>query len=290
MDITHITHCFLVSQASSTITMSQSTSSNRNKGHRTDRFLEITKTLEFSWFFGHFLVTLLSPVCFLSGNTFLYRLIYVAVLESFGIILYQHYYLKNNSSFNFDLITKSILNDENFYYFILAQIWLFMPSNKLSILPYFIFSLFHGLRYLQTVFLPQVFQLDQSNPWIIKIQSFVKNYNERCLYWVASIELVILIQSIFKALLWYERSWICLIIYSIFLKIRYENSKYLTSVFSQWRVRMDGIISHPSIPPSVKRFYNTLKLNLIQLSKYQLTPRDSPHGQFTTSSNTKKSI
>ncbi|KAK5960019.1 nucleoporin POM33 PWA37_002505 [Arxiozyma heterogenica] len=283
-------HSLTASERSSTSKMAQSTSNNRNHSGRTNRFLEIVKTLEFFWFSGHFLVTLLSPACFLTGNTFLYRLIYVAVLESFGIILYQHYYLKNNSSFNLDSIKKSLLNDENFYYFILAQIWLFMPANKLSILPYFIFSLFHGLRYLQTVFLPQVFQLDQSNPWIVKIQSFVKNYNERCLYWVASVELVILIQVIFKALLWYERSWICLIIYSIFLKIRYENSKYLTSVFSQWRVRMDGIISHPSIPPTVKKFYNTLKLNLIQLSKYQITPRNSQHAQSTASSNSKKAI
>ena len=270
--------------------MSPATSTNHRNVNATDRFLQIVKTLEFVWFCGHFLVTLLTPIYFLFGSVFVYRFIYVAVLESFGIILYQHYYLKNNSSFNLDSVKQSLLNDENFYYFILAQIWLVMPSYKLSVLPYFIFSLFHGLRYLQTVFLPQVFQLDQSNLWISKIQTFVKNYNEKCLYWVASIELVILIQCIFKALLWYEKSWICLFIYSIFLKIRYENSKYLTSVFSQWRVRMDGVISHPSIPPSVKRVYNNLKLNLIQLSKYQLTPKNTKHTHSTTSSTNRKDI
>ncbi|CAL9728002.1 pore membrane protein of 33 kDa [Monosporozyma unispora] len=253
------------------------------------RFLQLANTLQFIWFSGHLVVVLSTPLYLLTFSDFLYRAIYVAVLESFGIILYQQYYLKTHS-INIQAIKSSLFNDENFFYFILASIWLFMPQSSITVLPYFIFSLFHGLRYLESVFLPKVFLLNETNSWIIRIKNFSKDYNERCMYWVASIELLILVQSIFKALFWYKNSWIGLIIYSIFIKVRYENSKYLTSVFSQWRVRLDGIISHPSIPPAVKRTYNTLKLKLIQISKYQVTPRGAHSSASTSSSTDKKAI
>lgn len=264
--------------------------SDQNQTTPYQRLLELMSTLQFIWFSGHLVVILFAPLYLLTFSSFLYRCIYLAVLESFGIILYQQYYLKTNS-INFNVVKDSLFNDENFFYFILASVWLFMPQNSITILPYFIFSLFHGLRYLQTVLLPKVLQLAETNPWIVRIKNFNRDYNERCMYWVASIELLTLVQSIFKALLWYPNSWIALFIYAVFIKVRYENSKYLTSVCSQWRVRLDGIISHPSIPPTLKRFYNTAKLRLIQLSKYQITPNvPKQNHSASTSSTNKKDI
>lgn len=258
----------------------------------TERFLKLANSLQFIWFAGHLVVILSTPLYLFTFSDFLYRTIYVAVLESFGIILYQQYYLKTHS-ISIQAIKNSLFNDENFFYFILASIWLFLPQSSITILPYFIFSLFHGLRYLETVFLPKVFLFNETNSWIVRIKNFSKDYNERCMYWVASIELLIFVQCIFKALLWYRNSWIGLVIYSFFIKVRYENSKYLTSVFSQWRVRLDGIISHPSMPPAVKRSYNTLKLKIVQISKYQLTPKTahpSSSSASTSASTDKKAI
>lgn len=234
-----------------------------------DKLIKLSRSLEFTWFLGHLVVLLFSLLFLVSFKTSAYRIIYLGVLNSFGIIIYQQHILKSIPK-NKEI--HSILNDENFSYFILALIWLVMPVNTFSIVPYLIFATFHVLKYSQNTLLPTVLNFTKENSKYVNIIStFTEQYNEKCMFWVASSELFIFIISLLKALAWYKKSWIILALYSLFIKVRYENSKYLRLVCAQWRVRMDGIISLPQIPPPVKKGYNFLKLKLIELSAFQLT-------------------
>ena len=156
--------------------------------------------------------------------------------------------------------------------------WLLTPVFSLSLVPYILFSIFHYLTYLQNTLLPKVLTQTkdasgkiEENKIIGMIGRFNAKYNERCMFWVASTELLIEIILILRAIAFYRRSWIMFALFSLFIKIRYELSKYTKTAFAKWRVRMDGIISHPSVPPKIKEIYNLIKTKLIHLSGIPLT-------------------
>lgn len=230
-----------------------------------DRFLKVAKTLQFSWFVGHFIVVLSSLMYLFKYSEGLYRFAYVGVLASFGIITYQQGLHQK--------VSLALLTNENVLYFALALMWFFTPRFSMSLVPYLLFSVFHVLVYLKTTLLPQVFSqtLEQKSKLVVFIDKFVLDYNERCMYWVSTTELIILVLLIIRAICFVTRSWIVLVVYILFIKVKYETSKYMKAAFSQWRVRMDGVISHPSVPPQAKAAYNQFKTQLINLSKISIT-------------------
>ncbi|KAG0669304.1 hypothetical protein C6P45_003903 [Maudiozyma exigua] len=267
----------------------ESTAHKELKGTVKERLVSLTENLQFAWFAGHAVVLLCSFLYLFSFNRIVYRIAYLGVLHSFGIIIYQQYYQGNktgstsgnassthtNGASNFSL--NSLINDENVLYFVLAAMWLLTSIFSMSLVPYSLFSLFHVLKYLQNVLLPVVFGISkENNNTVATVAKFTHTYNERCMYWVGTSEIVIVVLLFLRALLWYPSSWIVLITDLLFLKLRYENSKYTKAAFSQCRVRLDGIISHPSIPPQIKSAYNLAKTKLIEISHYQLGRVDEP--------------
>lgn len=237
------------------------------------KLLHLSKTLQFAWFLGHVTTLLSSIICFSSLNRFFYRLAWFGVLESFGIITYQHYYPKSNAAGSQSQVTpQALLHNGDVLYFALAFLWFLSPMFTLALLPYAMFSTFHVLIYSKSVLLPEVVNLNADNSKLVGfITTFVRNYNERCMYWVGSIELALEGLLALRALLFYPRSWIVFLAYSLFVKIRYENSKYMQATFAQWRVRLDGIMSSPSVPLVIKRAYGGAKSALIRVSHFRLS-------------------
>ncbi|CAG59455.1 uncharacterized protein GVI51_G03641 [Nakaseomyces glabratus] len=244
-----------------------------------DRFLKVAKSLQFAWFAGHFLVVVSSLLYLFRFCETLYRCAYVGVLASFGIITYQQGLHQQ--------LSLSLLTNENVLYFALALVWFFTPRFSLSLVPYFMFSVFHVLVYLKTTLLPQVFNqtVESKSKVVMFIDKFVLDYNERCMYWVSTTELLMLFLLFVRAVLFFSRSWIVLVVFTLFIKVKYETSKYMQAAFAQWRVRMDGVISHPSVPPQIKSLYNQLKFQLVQLSKVTIT-RAAPGTHGSTSAST----
>lgn len=246
------------------------------------RFMAVAKSLQFAWFTGHSVVLISSILYLLKMSEFYYRLAYLGVIESFGIIIYQQFFTRNEPLQTQDAAaTKAsiksrvagLLKSEDVLYLVLANFWLFTPRFSFSLIPFFAFAVFHVLIYVEKVLLPKVFHLSSkdSSKILSFIDKFVVQYNDLCMHWVGTAELLIFILVLFRAILCFRRSWIILVVYAIFIKLRYENSKYMKAAFAQWRVRMDGIISHPSIPPFVKRAYNAIKMSLVRLSEYRLS-------------------
>lgn len=260
-----------------------STAANTKKpqvpqGSVSERFMRVAKTLQFSWFTGHFIVVLSSLLYLFKFSESLYRFAYVGVLASFGIITYQQGLHQK--------LSLALLTNENVLYFALALLWFFTPRFSMSLVPYLMFSVFHVLVYMKTTLLPQVFNqtLEQKSKVVMFIDKFVLDYNERCMYWVSTTELINLVLLVIRAIFFVQRSWIVLVVYILFIKIKYETSKYMKAAFAQWRVRMDGVISHPSVPPQAKALYNTFKNQLINLSKISIT-KAQPAPQETKKEN-----
>ncbi|QLQ79727.1 hypothetical protein HG537_0C03750 [Torulaspora globosa] len=236
------------------------------------KFLRLSRTLQFAWFVGHVITLMASMFCFMSTNQALYRIAWLGVIESFGIITYQHYASKSKTSSEQKFTPQALLQNGDVLYFLLALMWFITPKFTLALVPYSFFSLFHVLIYCKSILLPEVFSLTAENSKVVSlITNFVRNFNERCMYWVGSMELNLFLFLALRALLWYPRSWIILLAYTLFIKIRFENSKYMQATFAQWRVRFDGAVSHPSIPPVLKRGYGKVKSLLIQISQFRLS-------------------
>ncbi|CCH61218.1 hypothetical protein TBLA_0E01610 [Henningerozyma blattae CBS 6284] len=228
---------------------------------------EILKSLQFCWFLGHALVLICSTLYTVLGFSSLYYVSLLGVIESFGIITYQHFILhKNKITFN------SVARNDNAQYLGLALLWLFTSRFPFALVPYFMFSLFHGLIYLKTTLLPHVCKWNSTNSKTVReISTFVHTYNDRCMHYVGVTELFILVLAILRAILWFPNSWMVLIFYSIFMKLKYESSKYTKAAFAQWRVRLDGLIAHPSVPLPVKQMYTNAKLLLTRVASHNIT-------------------
>ncbi|CCD24614.1 nucleoporin POM33 NDAI_0D03000 [Naumovozyma dairenensis CBS 421] len=237
------------------------------------RFVRLTKSLQFYWFLGHAITLFASFIYFFtfSFKQSWYRIAFFGALQSFGVLIYQQQFLsKSTTSKPAASEEVQILEYENILYFILALTWISTPKLSIALVPYIAFSTLHFSSYLQSTLLPKLFPGATADKVSSYISKFHECYNEKSMYWVASGELLIECILILRALLFFPKSWIVLIIYSLFLKVKFELSKYSTTVFAQWRVIFDGIISHPMVPPQIKKAYNFIKLNLISLSNFKL--------------------
>lgn len=243
---------------------------------RADRFLNVAKTLQFVWFCGHAFTLVCSLIYLATFCPKVYRAAYFGVLESFGIITYQQYYLKQGTLKDRSLSPAALLLNDDLLYFGMAIFWFLTPRFSLSLAPYAAFSLFHVLIYGKSVLLPQVFGMGSENARVAKISDFIRHYNEKCMYWVGSIELFTWVWLSLRALFFCKRSWILWLAYSFFLKVRFENSRYVKSAFAQWRVRLDGVVSHSSVPPFVKQWYHRFEVLLLQVSRYRLSKTSTP--------------
>lgn len=234
-------------------------------------FSSPANTLQGAWFLGH-MVTLIASVAYpLTLDEQYYRLAYFSILESFGIIIYQHFFVQPVPKEN-KLTFKSLIQNENVLYFALALLWFFTPIIGTSLLPFTIFSFFHALSYMDNTFLPKVCGFTKENSKLLaKMSQLIANYKDRSMYWVANIELSILSDLFRRALLWYPGSWINLVLYTLFIKIRYENSKYMQSSCTQWKTRTDNIFNHRFVPTIAKQLYNSFQSIVIKLSHYQLS-------------------
>ncbi|CAR30383.1 nucleoporin POM33 [Lachancea thermotolerans CBS 6340] len=253
------------------------------------RFLELLKTSQFAWFAGH-LVALASAFLYLvtfrggsSGahNTF-YRVLYLGVIESFGIIIYQQHFKRGTPAAGASSagprppVLQLILRDDNALYVALAFMWLLTPRLSLTMFPYVVFSFFHFLTYLKSVILPQVFEIGAKSRLVMAIDKFVRENSDRSMVWSSFSELVCLALVLMRALLWYPKSWITAIVYCLFIKIRYETSPYMKSGVKKWEVRLDGLVSHPQVPAALKNGYVLFKNNIRELRKYNLSGTAPP--------------
>lgn len=245
---------------------------------RIENFLHLAKTLQFAWFCGHALTLISSTLYFITYCPKIYRVAYIGVLESFGIITYQHYYLKQSSLQDKSLSPSALLLNDDLLYFGMALIWFITPRFTLSLVPYAVFSLFHVLIYCKSVLLPQVFDMGPESKGVSAISNFLSQYNERSMYWMGSVEIFTWVWLTLRALLFRRRSWIVWLFYSFFLKIRFENSKFVKSSFAQWRVRLDGIVSHSAVPSTVKQWYHRFEVLLLEISRHRLSKDNSVTG------------
>lgn len=212
--------------------------------------------------------TILYLLSYKSGgwlNKSWYTLIFVGAIDTFGIVLYEN--LAKYKTTTGSLSYGALLQDDNVHYLYDGLIWLFLPRRTLAIAPFFFFAIFHVLSFSATEILPA---LSVSNSLYSKVSNFAKIHHERSRRLAANFELLLLIQLIFRALFWKKGSWISLILYSLFIKLKTERSVFTRNALKNWEVRIDGIVSAQNVPPVIKSQWVSVKRGLKSIGSYSL--------------------
>lgn len=217
------------------------------------------RTLQFAWFVGH-VITLISV--FFYGLTYLkigagcykfwYQLALLGIIESFGILIFQ---FVQKSGLNISLL----LNDDNTQYFVLASFLLLLrPYVLVILLPFALFSLFHVLAYTNGYLLP-IFSLED-HAVAKMINNFVSTNNTKSIQLASIFEIYTYAWLVVRVLAFRKRSLTPFLLYSIFIKIRFERSVFTRNYVKSIEVHVDSLVNqYAAQVPAIKNSWVQVK-------------------------------
>lgn len=213
----------------------------------TEKLLELVYTLQFAWFVGNVLTVvgfIASTLTFLRILPSLYKIDYLVtllgVLISFGILVLQ---LVQKNGLRFGILIR----DDNTHYILLGGFLLFLrPYVWLTLVPFAIFSTFHVLAYVNGYILPLV-GLDKSN-LSTTITNFVSQNNAKSIEAASGIELLTYVWLLLRMITFRKRSLSPVLVYTVFLKKRYEVSGFTRSYVKSIADAGDKIVNDVNHP------------------------------------------
>lgn len=187
-------------------------------------------------------------------GAFWYRETYTFVVLTFGYILYGDYASGQLNISN----PASLLQDTTVQYLLCSLLWLLTPPYVGTLPPFVIFSFSHVVNYTSSYLLP-LLGYPPSSPLIQSMQSFITNNSTRFLFAAANIEFIILLRLIFHLFTFTKLAFIRFAVFLVFFKLRYQTSAFTHKVIQLWEIKIDNILSNPSVPYSVKEGWVTAK-------------------------------
>lgn len=181
---------------------------------------------------------------------FWFYLATLGIIESFGILIFQ---LVSKKS----LQVSGLLKDDNTQYFLLGFFLLLLrPYIMLPLLPFGLFSAFHVLAYTKGHLLP-AFGMGDS-PIATKLGHFVSTNNTKSIQVASLLEIVSWFWLLVRVVTFRKRSLTPFLVYTVFLKLRYEKSVFTRNHFKQLEVRIESAVNNAN-NPAVKNAWIQLK-------------------------------
>lgn len=243
-----------------------------------DRLLALVKTLQFGWFMGHLTLLLctirytIAVVRFNAGSSFaqfVYRVAFLSAAVTYGIVVFKAYRAKiqKGQGGNPQQQAMSLLSDENVQYLIMALVWLYSKSIWFALLPFAVYSTFHFLSYLRTNVIPTLVppttapgptppgtsnsRTVQQHPISEGIARFVKQNYDTSMHLVSNLEIFLWVRVFLGALV-FKNSWVLLLCYTAFLRVRYGKSEFVKHAFQGLERKGDALVNDARIPPAVR--------------------------------------
>ena len=223
-----------------------------------------------------------------------YRTAFVAAAATYGIVVYKAYRARARAGnrqqggalalagdenvqylglYNYSLGKQSSTLTDTLFSIGMALVWLFGKQIPLALLPFMVYSVFHVATYTRTNILPTISPPQQpaasaspggrpatkASPWADTIGQFVKEYYDSSMTLVASLEIFLWFRVLASALLFQKGSWILLVIYSIFVRARYQQSSFVQGAVGQMTARGDALVANQGTPPVAKQSWETFK-------------------------------
>ncbi|KAK4514673.1 uncharacterized protein ATC70_002274 [Mucor velutinosus] len=198
----------------------------------------IVQHRQFYWWLGHIFVVCngliyFSSILSLNTNPAYYKRAYLGALLSHAVVIY------NSVVTNDAALSVSILSDENVHYFVIAFYWYSYQPIAVTLLPFFIFSIFHTLSYFRSTILPIIPANAQTEKVNTKIRHFTSTHHATAMHYVAYIEVVVILGRIIVGMLIFRTSVLALIIFIHFLRLRYYLSSYTKDAILNTTVHLD---------------------------------------------------
>jgi len=150
----------------------------------------------------------------------------------------------------------------------MALVWLFSRQVPLAILPFAVYSVFHVATYTRSNLLP-AFQPPQPAPSAGQkpkasalsetIGRFVKDYYDSSMTLVAVLEVLLWFRLLGSALLFQRGSWILLLVYTAFLRARFQQSSFVQGAVAQLTARADTYFQNQSTPAALRQAWDSVK-------------------------------
>lgn len=243
-----------------------------------DRLIALVQTLQFGWFMGH-LTLLLSTIYYTIAVVrfnatsavaqFGYRLAFLSAAVTYGIVVFKAYRAKmqRGQGGNPQQQVLSLLGDENVQYLFMALIWLYSRSIWFALLPFAVYSTFHFLSYLRTNVIPTFSPATPApgsnpaaspgsrpvvqHPLSEYISRFVKQNYDTSMHLVSNLEIFLWVRVFLGALV-FKNSWLLLVSYTLFLRIRYAQSQFVRQAFQGLERKGDALINDARVPEGVR--------------------------------------
>ncbi|KND01524.1 uncharacterized protein SPPG_03323 [Spizellomyces punctatus DAOM BR117] len=221
------------------------------------RLSKLVLSAQFVWFLGHLVTVIQATLYILSmwnsaKSARNYSKAYYGIILSYGIIMYKAHGIPQFNSVYF----QRLMRDENSQYFLLALLWCTSKPLAVTLLPYFVFSLFHSVNYFRSEILPALLPPSTSTvtPRLQElILKFVKEYQSRALRVVAYAEVWVILPVLTIGILFGWSSLLSPIFYARFLMFRYFMSPMTKAAFADMRFRLDGLADNPSTHEGVRK-------------------------------------
>ena len=238
---------------------------------------QITSILQhrqFYWWLGHVIVVCnglvyFSSILSLNTNSVYYKRAYLGALLSHAVVIYNSVIAKDAT------INVNILSDENVHYFVIAFYWYSYQPIAVTLVPFFIFSIFHTLSYFRSAILPIIPSNTYTANLNAKIKHFTSTHHTTAMHYVAYIEVVLILGRIILGMLIFRTSVLALIIFIHFLRLRYYLSNYTKNAILNTTMHLDKWLLLPdqSSSSSPKLPENLTVVSNIYLSVKRLVMR-----------------
>lgn len=154
----------------------------------------------------------------------------------------------------------------------MALIWLYSKPIWFALLPFSVYSTFHFLTYLRTNVIPTIIppavtsggptppsspnssakpQVVTQHPISEMISKFVKQNYDASMHLVSNLEIFVFVRVLLGALV-FMNSWVLLICYAAFLRVRYTQSQFVRQAFTSLEQKGDALVNDARVPEGVR--------------------------------------
>ncbi|CAO3646198.1 unnamed protein product [Cunninghamella blakesleeana] len=219
--------------------------------------------LHLAWFGGHAITTTTSLAFFLSivlfhPSTLFYRFAYLAAVGSYSITLFNAYKPTDKKN---DINFKRILLDENTQYLLIAFYFLWSKRIAVSLVPFFIYSLFHVVQFTQAHLIPNF--APHAASLGDKLKTLGDQHYSSCMHLVAKYEVFVVMGRLVLGLFIFRSTIFSVLLYGHFIRMRFYTSSYMRDTFHFIGVKLDQYLlpenAHPKLPPAISKYYQTFR-------------------------------
>ncbi|KAI9270395.1 hypothetical protein BDA99DRAFT_501633 [Phascolomyces articulosus] len=205
-----------------------------------ERVITLVKHPQFYWWCGHVCLVFnailyFTSVLSLHPYTGYYKRAHAGSLISYGIVIWKSVGIPRRFDMEF-------IGNENVQYFAIAFYWYSYQPITVTLVPFFIFSLFHMFAYIPSAIIPAIYPKDGDSTVVQtcrSIKQYTDEHHEMAMQLAAYVEVVGVLGQLLLGVISFQTSILALIVFVHFLRLRYYLSPYTREALHETTVKLD---------------------------------------------------